>query len=781
MRFDMKRISHKYLDFCILLVLTLLGCCYLWYISALPPYGTPLNELSDHYWGILIDIARQWKTGEFAFWTRSIGGGFCLYSSGFYPLWSPGNIIAKWMSYDHFYIFKLIEPYFIGLFAMGLLLRRGLRLSFALTCYGALAYMGFVFTRDVGILHHPFFLWACAVFPLMLYCYAKLFKRHIYLRSAVMGAFMSLIFIGGGAGQYAQMIIWSMILLGMDAILFVEEKSWIRKIVLCVTSYFVFLFFAITIAGIQLLPTLSFTFLESIRTLGEYPINNFPLFRNDYKGQMSITKLLHLSIFANGDQGVRAFWALMFFAAGKLIVDWKAMRQWGTQHRPFVNAALATLFFFCVPPIAELLSNIFPLCAKLFNPLRMITFGYCGFMIDMLMVIFLVVVLGLKVAESKSRKNYLFILLILTEIYLFLPLWLNQFFPQHNSGSVQIAFDQRYVTMMALILFAIPWQKNKILQNFLLLSCLIFLGGQLLHTSYVWGEKGQRTARARFYFETPEHAYYQSMKRHYYMAYVEPHGQSFQYETMMHNYDLLFDVDGVNGFLNIPPKRFNNFMNAYHKKTNGSKNTIDYKYDFGATPASLTTYFPVEFTTVGKGMNLPWPGFSKVVDGTNLDVWKRDVPVERVKFSDQIQVVSFRELIDSFDRPYHGTIYMTAEDWHRFLPRTLDNVANFNKTKYRNFLEKHRDYFTFDVSAASDVYVLVPEIYQAGWQLRVDDRAQPLFPADSIFMGFALDKGEHTIELEYRPVLWHLGLVVSLIGTVVFLGIFIYYRRVRRS
>lgn len=782
-----KRCLIKYLDMIFILAFPCIVCAYLWHASDLVPYGTPLNELSDHHWGIVMDIARQWKTGAFSFWTRSIGGGFCLYSSGFYPLWVPFNIAAKFLSYDHFYLFKMIEPYFLGLGSMVVLLRLGLRLSYPLVCYGALAYTGFVFTRHVAIIHHPFFLWACALFPLITYVYIKLFRQHIYLRSTVLGAFMALVFMGGGAGQFVQMIIWGAIVLVGDALFFVEQKSWLRKMMLAAISCIIFSFFSFSLAAVQLLPTMSYTLLESIRTLGEYPINNFPIFRNDYKGVTSISGIFTTSIFFDNDSGVRAFWALMIFAVGKVIVDWKLLRQWCLEHKAILNISLATVLFFLIPPIAELLSYLGPFFARVFHPLRMFTFGYCGFMLDFVLVLFLVVVLNINFFTQRQKlayKNWQIIVLIVSfiiaEVYLFAPLWASQLFPQIYNGNFQIGANQRYLAIVVLLLLGFHWQWVKLFQKIIVLICFVFLGWYLLLTSYQWGEKGRQTAFAQYHFGAPEHRFYQRMKNHYYLAYVDPLGQTQQYSSMTHNYDLLFEVNGVNGFLNIPPKRFSNFLNAYHQETYWTKNLPAYKYRLQATPAALTTHFPVELTTVEKGTTLPWPNFSKAIDGAKYDVWTRDTPPPQVQFAHQIKVVSFRELITAFDRSYDQIIYMTSEDANKYFPQQMKISADSKKSTYRNFNRVRPDFLTFEVNAADNVFVLLPEMFQAGWQLRVDGQRHLLFPAQYIFMGFQLDKGEHVIELEYRPVLWRMGILINLLGIGLFAGMIYYYLRLNK-
>lgn len=767
----MKNFFKKYQDVLFFLLLPLGACALLWIKSDPPPFGTPLNELSDQCWGIYMDIARQWKTGDFSFWTRSIGGGFCLYTSGFYPIWVPWNAVAKFLSFDQFYLLKMIEPFFIGLMSMAFLLRRGLKLSYPLAAFGALAYNGFIFTRYVGIIHMPFFLWLCAFFPLMIYVYSRLFERHIYLRSVALGAFMSLIFLGGGAGQYAQMIIWSVILLVLDALFFVKEKSLARKMWLALTSCAIFGFFAIAIAGVQILPMAVYTLTESSRTLGEYPINNFPFFRNDYKGNNSISNIFQISIWVDGDHGVRAFWALMIFAFGKLIVDWKAFRQWCSDHKPWLNVVLATVLFFLLPPVAELLSFASPFFGKLFNPLRMFTFGYCGFMIDMVMVVVMVVLLDMKTftdqqkpAQKLWKQTVLLVFLILAQCYLFSPLWLSQLFPHWQIKYAFVHFSQRYLMMFCLLILAFPLPKAKHWPAVVLFLSLVFIGIQLLQTSYVWGEKGQQTAKEEYGFDTPEHEFYRAMKGRYYLPFVHTDGTKDRRVSMTHNYDLLYEVNGLQGFLNSPPKRMSNFINAYHNRIYWLQNSPAYKFTWRATPASLVTYFPVEFTTIDKGMTLPWPGFSKKIDGVQYDVWVRDEPVAPVRFAKEIRVVSYRELVDSFDRPFEGIIYMTQEDAARFSPAALVLSSNLKQATYEHFERPTPDTMAFDVESPNEVFVLLPEMFQNGWRLKVDGQEQTLFPASSVFMGLFLEKGKHHVELEFRPVLWGAGCLLTAAG-----------------
>lgn len=780
----MKNFIKKHLNTIFLIFLPLVAGFYLWQRSCLPPNGYVLSELSDQYWGLIIDIARKWQSGQFSFWDRSIGGGFCLFSSGFYPIWEPGNVMALFMNFDQFFLFKLIEPYSIGIFCTFLLLRIGLKLSLAWSCFGSLLYTGFHFTRFVAILHYPFFIWACALFPMILYFYNKFFNRPFYFRAPVLGALMAVIFLGGGAGQFAQLIIWTLILLSLEIFLPFQPKPLRQKIMEWVGGCGLFLFFAFSLAGSQMIPTIAYTLFESIRTEGVYAINNFPIFKNEFKGTTSLTNILYQSFFIGGGSGVKAFGAILIFAVGKMIADWKYFCRWWTDNRAMTNVVLTTIIFFLLPPAAQRLVHIFPFLTPLFNPLRMFTFGYCGFMIDMLYILFLAIVFCLKrptpaadASQEDSRNLILLVFFVLAEIYLFLPFWLDQpplaewlrtLVTDYQLMDRNVSFADRMVTMIALGLMAFPaFQKTK-WKPWVLGACFMFLGSQLLLSGYSCGTKGQRPTE-NFYFSTPEHTLYRHMKGHYYIAYSDPDGPAHRYDSMTHNYDLLFGVHGVNGFLNIPPKRFTKFIEAYQPVS------ANYKFHLFANSPALASHFPVEFTTIKKGMPLPWPSFKKVLAGQNYDIWVSETPPPRVKFADRITITSLDKIVRSFDLPYEGMFYMTPQDALNYPLPDQKTLTDYKKAQYHNFQESSPDHRSFDVTTDGPALIVLPEIFQKGWRVLINGKPGRVFPANYIFSGFKVDEKMAHIELYFRPVLWEIGIAVNIIGFLLFAGILVIY------
>jgi len=59
--------------------------------------------------------------------------------------------------------------------------------------------------------------------------------------------------------------------------------------------------------------------------------------------------------------------------------------------------------------------------------------------------------------------------------------------------------------------------------------------------------------------------------------------------------------------------------------------------------------------------------------------------------------------------------------------------------------------------------------FDRGWQAKVDGRVHPLEKINVGFMGLLLDKGEHSVLLEYNPPLLKLGMWLSMIGIALYI------------
>lgn len=605
-----------------LIVSLFIGLVY-WISSDAPPYGTPANELSDHYWGLIIDIAHKWRQGVWSFWDRGVGGGTSLFRSGTYPILNPTNAVAWIFNDDQFYLFKIIEPYVFGSFFASLFFMEILKIRKPLAFFGAFAYMGAMVARHAIIMHHPLWVWGCAVFPAMLYFYFKFSTYSNYFRSAVLGIVVAVQFLVGGVPQYLQIVIWAVVLICLDNLFFSKQQSLmgrLKKTALCLALFMVM---AVGIGGVQFFPTLGYTLFDANRTAGHVDINNFPLFRSA-PGSTSLSRMVTTSFLAAGGASGRGIWSLAILMVGGLLLNfkeyWKVVRQY-----PAVSLlASSTIIYFIISPICALVAEVIPASSKIFFPLAMVSFRYTAYIIGMTAVMLLCLFLEhCKISSLYSSKEttplkrgIFWIICGVAFLNFLLPNILKvvnhpQLMPlleYYPPGNIKSAAIVAVCTGVSLLYFIFRF-KHRVLCGLFAL-CLPFLGFMIMTTSYNWGDKGNQTDPSAYYFDTPEHQYFQSAKDLYYMPYSDD-GNAQHHSSMTHNYNLLYGVAGTEGFLCIPSRRFNQFLNTHFSKRHLDEVTISEKYRIQQTPASLVTHFPVDFTTVRRGGRFTLAGVFK--------------------------------------------------------------------------------------------------------------------------------------------------------------------------
>lgn len=756
---------------------------FLWVSSDLPPHGPPTNELSNHTWGILVDIAHKWRNLDFNFWDRGVGGGTNLYTSGFYPILNPTNAVAFFLNDDQFFLFKLIEPYVLGVFFMTLFLLDVAKLSPAYAIFGGFLYMGLGFGRFTTLSDSPYFLWGCAFFPAMVYGYGKLKDKNKILAAAVPGALLAVQFIGEGATQFPQVFIWWLIFLTVYAGFSARDrgigstfKEWLGSCVIFVLS-------AVGLSAVQFLPTLVFSVFDSARVYsGEYTINSFPLY-DPAAPKGSWGTLLEKIVLSPAGVSWRAIVALWLVAVGLFVMKRDIRSQVIEKGRSFlIPVWVATMLCFLLPTVAAFVAELHPIFEKLLHPLSLFTFGYSVHIIDFCAAWTLCVILGQEKNPEKFSSWVPRILFFSALLFVSLPTLFSIPGLKDRVAALPILghfVPASRITALATALLAGPVlfyeafrSQNKILR-YLCMALLPFLGFMTTQLSYNWNDKGKQNHVDLYWMHTPEYQYYQSAAGQYYLPYQD-------WFPIGHNFNLMYGVEGTAGFLQLPCKRFNQFMASYHSdRMKTMKFWCIPKFHFSSPSGEIPDRFPVDFTTIKKGEVLPWPGFSKQVSGEGFDVWVRDTPTQHVQFARNLQVVDFEEMIKNFDLPRGDTVFVTTED-----ANTLSVAETHLRTAspspgYSDFQMNAGGRIQFLVKAPAETFVMVSEMYQQGWQVRVDGQAVSIFPADFLFIGFRLPAGEHQVVLHYSPPYLKVGAMISLLAAV-FLLLFI-LRSLRRS
>lgn len=777
----------------ILIALTtgLLTGIFLWFYTADPPYGPPGNELSNHSWGILIDIAHKWRSWSFSFWDRGVGGGSCLYSSGFYPIFNPTNAVAFIFNDAQFFKFKVIEPYAFGVFFAVLVLLETFRLRWPYAVFGGLLYMGLGLGRFSSIADAAYFLWGCALFPLVVYALAGLRHRHWASAAALAGCVGAIQFFVEGATQIAQLLIWGLIFLSIYAFIDGQKINLGHKINRWLGVCFIFVFFSVGLAAIQFLPTYMFSFFESVRPYaGQYQINNFPLWAADIDAPKgTVLGNLWKLIIKPGGVSWRVVIALSLLACGLVWAKRVEFRKLLVHERFLLALGIATVLHFIVPTVAGGMAALSPVIEKILKPLSFITFSYSIYIADFCLMLGLVYILDhaerMREEQGKKKTLMMFIMAVFAAIWVILPLLLTfsgfqeMILGMWSATEVFIPSSQKTAAVcMALGLTLISYFYFHPRQKWVKLTAylaLIVTGLLTMLLSFNWNDKGRRTHLEMYHFDTPEVQFFQQARGQYYLPVksLYPYGN---------NFNLLYGVHGTTGFLQIPPLRLNRFMASYHNdRMKTGKEWWITKYTIQSPSSEIPNRFPVDFTSVEKDHVLLWPGFEKKVSGQSFDIWSRTVPSQRVHFAHELKLVDFEEMIALFDKPRQNTVYALKTEAAKYHLDTQSIVgAGDKKAFYSDFVSSREDVITFRVFVPLDTFVIVSEIFQTGWEIKISGKPVEIFPADYLFVGFQVPRGEHEVRMRFVPPFFQIGMLISAMSLVL-LGLTLYrFSRKRR-
>ncbi|MBF2595465.1 YfhO family protein, partial [Listeria welshimeri] len=85
------------------------------------------------------------------------------------------------------------------------------------------------------------------------------------------------------------------------------------------------------------------------------------------------------------------------------------------------------------------------------------------------------------------------------------------------------------------------------------------------------------------------------------------------------------------------------------------------------------------------------------------------------------------------------------------------------------------------VNATEDGVLVTTIPYTKGWKVKVDGKEVETEKVNTGFIGLPLNKGEHTIEMNYETPMLKAGMLASGVGVIIFAGITILYVRRKRE
>ncbi len=128
------------------------------------------------------------------------------------------------------------------------------------------------------------------------------------------------------------------------------------------------------------------------------------------------------------------------------------------------------------------------------------------------------------------------------------------------------------------------------------------------------------------------------------------------------------------------------------------------------------------------------------------------------------------------ERPYQSLVYYI--DWEVF----ENAMARLAQTQYIIDPSCTDDHLTGTMTTAQDNQMILTTIaYDEGWHILVDGQEVELSEAADALISFTVDKaGEHTIEMKYMPSVVKLGIVCSILCTVIFILLAVLWRWLKK-
>ncbi|MFH1825505.1 MAG: YfhO family protein [Candidatus Firestonebacteria bacterium] len=236
-------------------------------------------------------------------------------------------------------------------------------------------------------------------------------------------------------------------------------------------------------------------------------------------------------------------------------------------------------------------------------------------------------------------------------------------------------------------------------------------------------------------------------------------GETFE-ETMRNanlifypNQNMQYKIYFTGGYESINVKRYNDFFNAVIKKPKTRYlSLINAKYLFTNKDLELSL-------------------LKLVKDFKVVKIYKNDVLLPHCYFTRNIKLVNN-------ERDAFSYIFSDEFDPRKEVVIEGRGVEVVNNEKNASLADKDivniEEYKSNIVKIKADIsqdgMIVLNDTYYPGWRVYVDGQEEKIYPANYIYRGVQVKKGNHKIEFIFRPATFVIGAIISLIS---FLGVLI--------
>ena len=108
---------------------------------------------------------------------------------------------------------------------------------------------------------------------------------------------------------------------------------------------------------------------------------------------------------------------------------------------------------------------------------------------------------------------------------------------------------------------------------------------------------------------------------------------------------------------------------------------------------------------------------------------------------------------------------------------TYDEVKNISNTHSNFIIDKdntYGDYINGTINVEENGYFILSIPYDKGFNIKLDNKEIDYELVDTSFIGFEINKGNHTISINYTAPFSNIAKFISIIGVIIYIGIIIF-------
>lgn len=243
--------------------------------------------------------------------------------------------------------------------------------------------------------------------------------------------------------------------------------------------------------------------------------------------------------------------------------------------------------------------------------------------------------------------------------------------------------------------------------------------------------------------------------------------------TYPYNAGNLYKIQSISGYNPVMLYDYYRFIdNAVNKSTTSSFTISPINIPLPDPYSSLIDFLSVKYVLTEGQLDTERNGkikFKEVLTRSsfhlyeNLDVLNRFILVPQIKtYLPNIKTGDIAGLFDNFNPSttvlieYHKASFPNLQLNCKDSPGTVKTVS-FTPNRIELFIDSNCNSF-----------LSTSEVYYPGWIATIDGHETTVYKSNLAFRSIFMPQGQHTVEFIYRPVIYYLGGIISLISLIIF-------------